>query len=213
MRIVALFIFIILLTLTGIGIWNLYMGQVRVRDSVQGTSMITNEKNARELHELLTEHTALLSVHLEYVYDEKDSQTTKDQLSYNTQKIATMIEDIGSKEDRGKFISLFERQINEYEAYTHGLKEKDQGTMDSAKIALTKISVDFGKLMNKMSPSIQDKRGEELLLQHITLTLAIVDAHAQKDSGKKLLLMRDANLHANAFADEWAKSIEIEGDL
>ncbi len=213
MRILALFIFLIFLSLIGVGVWNLYLGQVRVRDTIRGESMVTNEKNARELHELLTEHTALISVHLGYVYDGKKSETTKDQLNYNTQRIGMMIESIGTEEDGVKFVKIFNGQIEQYENYTAGLKEKDQKVMETAKEILSKNAFEFGKLLNKLSPSIQASRAEDLLLEHIALTLAIVDAHAENDNGKKLMLIRDATLQANVFADEWSKSVEIEGDL
>lgn len=213
MRIVAFFIFLILLSFIGIGVWNLYAGQAKVKDTIRGTSMITNEKTARDLHELLAEHTALVTVHLGYIYDGRDSRMTKDQLNYNTQKIGEMIETIGTKKDQAAFIKIFNGQIDEYENYTRGLKEKDKRTMNTAKNSLSKDASEFGKMMNKLSPSISSERGEELLLEDIALTLAIVDAHAEKDSGKKMLLIRDASVHANAFADEWSKSVEIEGDL
>lgn len=212
-KLVALFIFFVLLTLTGIGVWNLYVGQVRMQESVRGTTMITNENNARDLHELLTEYTAVLGTHLEYLYDDKNIATTKEQLSYNTQKIGDVVTKIGTKEDGEKFVLIFSKQTEEYENYTIAAKEKDEEKMKTAKSELSQNAFDFGKSMNKLSPAISPDRGEELMLQHTTLTLAVVDAHAEKDEGKKMLLLKDANLQANVFADEWAKGVEIQGDL
>lgn len=212
-KLLALFIFSILLTLTGIGVWNIYIGQVHMQESVRGTTIITNEKNSRDLHELLTEHTALLTTHLDYVYDDKNAEITKDQLTNNTEKMGMVVGDIGTKEDREMLVQIFNKQMEGYEDYTLGVKEKDQEKIDTAKQSLEKDAVEFGKLMNRLSPAIPGERGEELMLQHTALTLAIVDAHAQNDRGKKLLLLKDANLQANLFADEWAKGVEMEGDL
>lgn len=212
-KIVALFIFVVLLTLTGIGVWNIYAGQVKMDESVRGTSIITNEKNSKDLHELLTQHTSLLSTHLDSLYDDKDIEITRDQLAYNTEKIGTVVGNIGTQKDHDELIKIFNSQTKSYEDYTLGAKEKNEDKMNEGKQTLEKDASSFGKLINKLSPSIQDKRGEELMLEHTAIILAIVDAHAQNDSGKKMLLLKDANMHANLFADEWAKSIEIEGDL
>lgn len=189
------------------------MGQVQMRESVRGTTIITNEKNARELHELLTEHTTLLSTHLDYVYDDKDTKMTKDQLAYNTERIGTVVGTIGTQKDQDELIQIFTSQTQGYEDYTRGVKEKNEEKKNEGKKALEKDAGNFGRLVNRLSPAIPDKRGEELMLEHSALILAIVDAHAQNDSGKKMLLLKDANMHANLFADEWAKSVEIEGNL
>lgn len=201
-RILSLFIFLILLALTGSGVWNLYTGQVRTQEDVRGTSMITAAQTTIDTRALFTEYTSLVSLHLSNLYDGKETLSTKEQLDITIEEMGGAIETIGTNEDRQDFIKIFENHIEEYENYTTGLKEKNQQKMQTAKGKLAVHASELGKLVSKLLPSLPAGRGEDLMNQHTALMLAIVEAHAEKDTEKTLLLMKDASLQANLFADE-----------
>lgn len=212
-RILSLFIFLTLLALTGIGVWNLYAGQLREEDHARGTAMISSTKKTLDMRELFIEYTALLGIHLNNLFDGRETLSTKQQLDTLIQKMGGVVESVGIKEDRETFVKIFESQVENYERYTIGLKGEDQKEMETAKQSLATNAQNFEKLSNSFLPSLPQGRGEELMNEHTAFMLAIVDAHKEKNTGKTLLLLRDASEQANLFATELINKSESKQQL
>lgn len=192
-RILALVIFIVLITLTAFGVWNLYAAQLRAQESMRAKSTFSTVQPSIDMHNLFADYTSLVILHVTNLYDGKETLSTKAQLSSTIQKMADELSTVGEKETRQDFSNIFQKHIEEYENYTVGLKENDISKMDAAKKQLAKDAHNLGILYGG---------GEDLMNQHTALILAILNTHAQKDIEKKQLLIRDANLQASVFADE-----------
>jgi hypothetical protein len=157
---------------------------------------------------LLPEHGNLAVLHLTNLYDGKDTANTSQSLEDNAQGLGDVIKQLGTAADREKFLRTFRGHIDEYEIYTTGRKENKPEAINIAKENLQMHAMDFGNLAHKLMPTISEQRGTELMNEHVTLTLAIVDAHAKGDTAKKLQLMKDANAQALRFSGELAKGAE-----
>ena len=157
---------------------------------------------------LLPEHGNLAIQHLTDLYDGRDTPDTSRNLEDNALKLGDVIKQLGTAADREAFLRSFRGHIDEYEIYAKGRKENKPAAMNTAKENLQMHAMDFGNLANKLMPSISEQRGTELMNEHVTLTLAIIDAHAKGDTAQKLRLIKAANAQALRFADELAKGAE-----
>jgi hypothetical protein len=205
------FIIVVIVILVGYVVWSVFNTSARTQNAttnVTGTNVTADLQTRVNLHALLTEHGNVAASHLSDLYDGKDTKETGKKLEENTQKLADMIEELGTAEDREAFVTTFRGHIKEYENYTMGLKDQDETKMTAAKEMLMQHAADFAALTNKLIPAVTAQRAEELMNEHGTLTLGIIDAHAQDDPTKKLTFMKDATVQANKFADELVKGIQ-----
>jgi hypothetical protein len=161
-----------------------------------------------QLRTLFAEHGNLAVTHTTNLYDNKDISNTARQLENNTQALSEVVKELGTAADREAFLRTFRGHIDEYEIYTKGRKENQPAAVNIAKENLHMQAMDFGNLVHKIMPSISEQRGIELMNEHATLTLSIIDAHAKGDTSKKLNAMENANAQALIFAEELGAGAE-----
>jgi hypothetical protein len=154
---------------------------------------------------LLPQHGNLAATHLINLYDGKDTSTTSRRLESNAYQLADVIKQLGTSADRAVFLQAFRGHIKEYENYTQALKNNNPVAMNTAKENLRMHAMEFGDLANKLMPTISKTRGTQLMTDHISLTLAIIDDHAKGDNEKLQTDKKNATMQAEKFAEELAR--------
>lgn len=140
-----------------------------------------NSNDQLALNNLLVQHGVLTTLHLQEVYDGKDTSSSTQQLDNNSQQIANVIGAKYGDKAKNNFLPMWQKHITEYGNYTRALKSNDANAMNTAKSNLASISSDMGKFFNSVDPHISATQVTNMMNDHIMLTLSIVDAYAHND--------------------------------
>lgn len=165
-----------------------------------------DENNFRvQFQTLILEHSNLAITHVTALYDSEDTSETARKLEANTQKLADVFKQLGTATDRELFLQAFRGHIRDYENYTKARKDNNQPAMNKAKEDLRMHAIAFGDLVNKLMPTISRESATQLMSDHMSITIAVIDAHANGDAEKELSEIHHAKAQgvqfANALAD------------
>lgn len=163
------------------------------------------------LNVLLQEHAINTSFHLQDLYDGKNVNESGARLQDNANKLADFFANRVNI-DRNEFLSMWNGHIREYENYTRAIKNNDSDGATKARENLSMHSVMMATELNRVVSSLPTPKIEQLMNQHIDLTLAVVDAHAAGDTAEKLSRSTQASTQAVEFADEIIGGIRGEED-
>lgn len=152
------------------------------------------------LNNLFVQHGVLTTLHLEEVYDGKDTTASSQQLKDNAQQIANNIGAKYGDKAKSTFLSMWSQHSTEYENYTRALKNNDANGMNTAKSNLAKISSDMGKFFNTLDSQLSPTQITNMMNDHIMLTLSIIDAYARKDTATMDKQIQAASEQAMQFA-------------
>lgn len=131
---------------------------------VGGGPEISQDTNFRvSFLKLLPEHANLAATHLTNLYDGKDISETTKLLETNSQKLSTLMGELGTSSDKETFLRMFRGHISEYENYTNAKKANNQNGMNTAKENLSMHAMEFGEITHKLMPSISEQRATELM--------------------------------------------------
>lgn len=166
---------------------------------------MTNLNATMELNNLLREHAVLGGTTLINFYDGKDTAQLETLMDENGNKVADFIINVYGTEVGNNFSRLWMNHMQEYKNYTNAKKNNDDSGMDSAKQNLNKIAQDFGTLL--ASQNLPASTITNLFNEHISGTLALVDAHADDDQTKEANLIKVAYDQAGKMAAEFSTGI------
>lgn len=162
------------------------------------------------LNNLFREHGTMMTLHLQAIYDGKNTEPTANLLETNAQQIASIIGSVYGAQARTNFLTMWREHNNLYEEYTKALKNKDQQKMTEAKNNLENLSSEMGEMVNQISPNISTDMIIRLSREHFTLTLSIIDAYAEKNQISYVSQIKAAGDHASRYADYLAEGM-LEG--
>jgi hypothetical protein len=157
-----------------------------------------------QFQSLVSEHGNLAVAHLSNLYDGKDTMESAKKLDDNAKQLAALMRQFGTSADGYAFLHTFRGHIKDYENYTKARKANNQPAMNEAKEDLRMHAMQFGDQVHKLLPTISVETATQLMSDHMTGTLAIVDAHANGDSAKELTLINQAQAQAVQFANTLA---------
>lgn len=160
-----------------------------------------------QLNSLLKEHGIVTSEYLKNIYDGKDTAAAKTQLDQNTDLLANMVGEMYGNQARVEFRNLWNLHITHYENYTRALKDNNENEMNSIRDALLTHAEDLGESMQKIDKNFSQARIADLTREHIRLTLDVIDAYAQPDSGLLASSTKRAYDQAGEFADYLGQAI------
>jgi hypothetical protein len=161
---------------------------------------------------LISEHGNLAVAHLSDLYDGKDTSDTAKKLDDNAIKLANLIKQFGTSTDRELFLQDFRGHIKDYENYTKARKANNQPAMNEAKENLRMHAMEFGDLVHKLMPTISKETATQLMSDHMSGTLEIVDAHAIGDTAKELTAINQAKAQGIQFANTLADGANALGE-
>lgn len=164
------------------------------------TSPTTTSIDQIALTNLLIQHGVMTTLHLQEIYDGKDTTTSSQLLQDNGQQIANFIGSKYGNQAQSNFLSMWQKHISDYEAYTKALKNNDANAMITAKSDLASLSSDMGKSFHQLDSRISASQVTSMMNDHVTLTLGIVNAYAQKDQAMVDKQIKAASDQAAQFA-------------
>ena len=164
-----------------------------------GTSS-NDATNVVSLNNLLVQHTVLMTLHLQEVYDGKDTSASSQQIKDTGQQIANLIGGQYGDSAKNDFLSLWQKYVTEYEDYARALKSNDANTMTTAKTNLANLSDEMGGYLNTVDSDISPTQVTTMMNDHVMLTLSTVDAYARKDQGAVDRQIKAASDQATEFA-------------
>jgi hypothetical protein len=167
----------------------------------------TNPTTIRlNLNRLLMEHATLATLHLQALYDGKDTGPTGNLLDQNANALADVFvsnTNVSSEE----FLSIWREHIRQYERYTMALKQKDTMTMQDARTKLQDLSTQFGRLLNVHNRAITPDMLAQHMNKHVEGTLLIIDAHAEGNQNDEITRIKMGSDQAKEFADMMAAAL------
>lgn len=153
------------------------------------------------LNNLLKDHASLTAIHLQEVYEGKDTATSSQVLNTNTQQLADLISSKYGTDVRDEFMTMWENHINQYVNYTQGLKNNDSNKMNQAKKELANMAKQMGEFFHKVNPKVTTNDATRYINEHIDLTLSIVDAYVRQDQAAVINQMKAASDQSSRFAE------------
>ena len=206
----AIPLLILALGLTGAALWVTYAPPIPLYE-------VEAQTNARDLkaqmEKAFLEHTVVAGMHLQLVYDGKDTAPTKKLMTDNTAKLTNTIKSAYGDETARNFQTLWNRHVTEYEKFTMALKERDPNRMQEAQNNLGRIAQDLGKLLDQRSENISQAAFTLHMNEHISGTLSLIEAYAQNDIDGMLGHMEQGADQAKGFADMLADNIAADRGL
>lgn len=163
-----------------------------------------------EFNTLLHEHTVMAGEMVTALYEEKDTSRLTKLMEENQNALAEKVENVYDAETRDRFSDLWTQHIEEYERYTTAKKENDTQAMNEAKENLEKISNDFGELFENAGENLSASTVSSLMREHVSGTLAVVNAVAEDDTTKKANEMKEAYDQAGEFADTLSRGMILD---
>ena len=152
------------------------------------------------VNNLFREHGTLATLHMQALYDGKDTKPTSQLLETNAQQVASIIGSVYGDSARTDFLSMWKQHISLYEEYTKALKAKDTQEQKTVREKLAALSEDMGKMVHQMSPNFSQAMVTKLMREHVTLTLSIIDAYAANDQDEFITTIKTAADQASRFS-------------
>ncbi len=176
--------------------WN----NTQNRDKTNPTTIRLN------LNRLLMEHATLTTLHLQALYDGKDTGPSATLLEENANAIADVFVS-NTNVSSEQFLSIWREHIRQYERYTMAVKQKDTNTMQDARTQLQSLSTQFGRLLNVRNRAITPDMLAQHMNKHAEGTLSIVDAHSEARQGEEITRIKMGSDQAKEFADMLAAAL------
>jgi hypothetical protein len=184
-----------------------YISDRPTPQSVTITPPVNDPSTTRlNLNRLLLEHGMLVTLHLQAIYDGKDTNPTKQLLNDNTNKLAALFT-AATNTDSGQFVTLWAQHIQQYERYTQALKNNDGKTMADSRAQLEVLSNKVGQLFDLHNRNITADMITQHMRDHTTGTLGIIDAYAQHNQEETVTRIKQSTEQAKTFADLLAENI------
>ncbi len=153
------------------------------------------------LNNLLREHGNLAILHLQAIYDGKDPLPTGQQLDTNTKQLADLFSARFGNDAGDMFRQMWTDHINQYVNYTEALKANDGDRMNISKQRMEQLAAETGSMLHNLNQNINPGTVTEMMYEHITGTLAVIEAYAKGDQQNLIAEMKKANDLASRFAE------------
>ena len=178
-------------------------------DSAQPETQSNTDVNLQQranLHKILQEHAITASMHLQNLYDEKDTTETENMLGQNTKQFIELMTNISNNSNQStqtttQLETIWRGHIQEYEAYTQALMQNNTEQKEEARNNLQMHAEDFGNAVNALIPNVPAENATGAMNEHANLTLSIIDAHAEENTAEKMALSTQASAQAAGFAE------------
>lgn len=163
-------------------------------------AMVTDATDQLTLNNLLIEHCVITTVHLQALYDKKDTSTSAKLLNDNGKHIGDFLESKYGVKAKEAFIPMWQKHILLYENYTRAIKGKDTVAEQDAKNQLSSLANDMGTFFNKLDGNFTPETVTSLMNDHINVTLSIIDAYARHDQATMVKQIKAGTDQAARFA-------------
>lgn len=159
-------------------------------------------KNRASLTKILEEHVTMGVIHLQNLYDGKDTSSSKAMMDKNTNDLLNLAGKYTTdKAILASFKDSWNKHMMLYEQYTLALKAKDPLKADQVKMALHSVAGDFGNTASEIFPDVSANSATDAFIEHIDLTLSIMNAYSKKDETAKISQATKSSLQAAHFAE------------
>ncbi len=176
-------------------------GPEEARDPITST-FNTKATNLRvQLNSLLREHAVLTTSYLQTIYDGKDAASLEQNLNSNSNEISQLIQNVYGENAKDEVLNIWRGHIDEYRKYTLARRNNNAEEMNMSRKRLNTIATNFGETFDAVSDNLSSQTITGLMNEHINGTLAIIDAHANKDETRKSQELSSAFDQAGRFAD------------
>jgi len=162
------------------------------------------------LNNLLREHTTTGGALLIALFDGADTTRAEQLLNDNENELASVIQSVYGTTAHDTFVQLWTQHMQEYENYTIARKNNDTAKMNQAKQNLQTIATKMGDLFGGVSKNLSSSTVSNMMTQHITDTLALVDAAAQGNSTQVANMAKAGYDQAGQFADTLARGMILD---
>src|SRR4029453_5562531 len=122
-------------------------------------------------------------------------------LDGNSVDIAKAIGSVYGKDAGEAFLPLWRKHIGFVVDYTVGVATKDSAKADKAVSEHIQYTQDFGAFLSAASPKLPKSVVADLVKHHVVTLKDVIDAQAQKDSGRAYTAVRTAAAHMQMIAD------------
>ena len=161
------------------------------------------------LNSLFREHIFLAAAATGAALDGREAEfkAAADALDGNSVDIAKAIGSVYGKDAGEAFLPLWRKHIGFVVDYTVGVATKDSAKADKAVSELIQYTQDFGAFLSAASPKLPKSVVADLVKHHVVTLKDVIDAQAQKDSGRAYTAVRTAAAHMQMIADPLAETI------
>lgn len=165
------------------------------------TTNQTNIDDGFNLNALFQEHAISATLHLQNLYDNKDTTESEKNVEENSVKVAEFFDKHIEGDIKGEFLNMWDGHNKEYENYTRALKAGDRNGTAQARGNLARQATEMGTMVNQWIPALPADRFTQLMNEHVDLTLSIIEAHASGDNAAKATQTAKASTQAVGFAN------------
>ncbi len=168
------------------------------------TESVTTIQQRKQIHEILQEHISLGSVHLQNLYDGKDTTDSTILMDRNTNDLIDLVANISGNRNlivHENFKKSWIMHMDLYEDYALALKDQDQARADQARQSLDDLATGFGAAAAAALPNVSANEAEVAMREHIALTLSVIDAYAKNDEDSKINQLAKDTIQASRFSE------------
>lgn len=168
------------------------------------TESVTTIQQRKKIHEILQEHISLGTIHLQNLYDGKDTLDSKILMDRNTSDLTDLVANISGNRNinvQDDFKKIWLMHMDLYEKYTLGLKNNDQRQADEARQSLDDLTTGFGDAAAAALPNVSAKDAEAAMREHIALTLSVMDEYAKGNDDARITQVAKATIQASRFSE------------
>ena len=180
------------------------------KDISLATSGASTYRNDLVINNLLKEHSAIMTLHLQGLYDGKDTTATEILLDGNKNNISSLVGQLYGREAQSSVNAKWQEHMDLYKSYTIAIKNNDRNMQNEARNGLVKISNELGENFSEMEPKLNSQRVTELMQEHIVLTLDMVDAYASSNFSQEARLTKQTFDQATIFSFYLSENMNTE---
>jgi hypothetical protein len=155
------------------------------------------------------QHAAVAGDYLVKLVKGENTTAIRDGLDKNTQALTDLFAQAYGKDKTANFKQMWESHIKEYENYATAAKNKNEAGKTTARNSLTQMSKDLEQVMDQLNTTATD-RVDELMLEHVTGTLALIDAAVAEDEAKVVAFMDAGFKQAGLLGDYYFDIVSRE---